>query len=103
MRALMLDPPILVLDEPLGALDPLVRASLQKQLKEIFSVLKKTVVLVTHDINEAAFFGDTVTLMTEGKVVQHGTLSDLINHPASPFVTEFINAQKPAPELKALL
>ena len=72
MRALMLDPPFLLLDEPLGSLDPLVRADLQQQLKEIFTPLGKTVVLVTHDIGEAAVFGHTVTLMTEGRIVQQG-------------------------------
>ena len=59
MRALMLGPPVLLLDEPLGALDPLVRAGLQRELRGIFRTLRATVVLVTHDIGEAAYFGDT--------------------------------------------
>jgi osmoprotectant transport system ATP-binding protein len=95
MRALMLDPPILLLDEPLGSLDPLVRADLQRQLKQIFASLGKTVVLVTHDIREAAVLGHSITLMTEGRVVQRGSFTDLSARPASPFVTAFLSAQQP--------
>lgn len=102
MRALMLDPPLLLLDEPLSALDPVVRSTLRAQLKTIFNALKKTVVLVTHDLDEAAFLGDTVTLMRDGKIEQSGTLSDLALNPASPFVTEFINAQKPTQWLREI-
>lgn len=102
MRALMLDPPLLLLDEPLSALDPIVRSSLRVQLKTIFSRLEKTVLLVTHDLDEAAYFGDTITLMRDGKIEQHGTLSELALRPASPFVTEFINAQKPTTWLKEI-
>ncbi len=94
MRALMLSPELLLLDEPLGALDPLVRATLQKDLKEIFARLKQTAILVTHDLAEAAFLGDTIVLMNDGKIVQHGTLSDLRSNPSSSFVTEFLEAQR---------
>jgi osmoprotectant transport system ATP-binding protein len=94
MRALTLSPELLLLDEPLGALDPLVRAALQKDLKEIFSRLKQTAILVTHDLAEAAYLGDEIVLMSEGRVVQRGTLEDLRAKPASTFVTEFINAQR---------
>lgn len=94
MRALALSPELLLLDEPLGALDPLVRAALQKDLKEIFSRLKQTAILVTHDLAEAAYLGDEIVLMNEGSVVQRGTLDDLRTKPASAFVTEFINAQR---------
>jgi osmoprotectant transport system ATP-binding protein len=93
MRALMLDPPVLLLDEPLGALDPIVRAELQDQLGHLFATLGKTVVLVTHDIREAARLGRTITLMTAGRVVQHGTFADLVERPAAPFVTQFLTAQ----------
>jgi osmoprotectant transport system ATP-binding protein len=101
MRALMLDPPVLLLDEPLGALDPIVRADLQTQLREIFSGLGKTVVMVTHDVAEAALFGTTISLMTRGRVVQQGSFEELARRPADPFVTEFLGAQAPPPELAA--
>jgi osmoprotectant transport system ATP-binding protein len=94
MRALALSPELLLLDEPLGALDPLVRAALQKDLKEIFARLKQTAILVTHDLAEASYLGDEIVLMNEGRVVQVGTIEDLRGRPASSFVTEFINAQR---------
>ena len=94
MRALMLSPELLLLDEPLGALDPLVRASLQKDLKEIFVQLEQTVLFVTHDLAEAAYFGDEIVLMNEGRIVQRGPVSDLRDQPTDPFVSEFINAQR---------
>jgi osmoprotectant transport system ATP-binding protein len=94
MRALMLSPELLLLDEPLGALDPLVRAALQRDLKEIFGRLKQTALLVTHDLAEAAYLGDVIVLMNEGRIVQQGSLKDLQQNPISNFVTEFINAQR---------
>ena len=94
MRALMLSPELFLLDEPLGALDPLVRASLQKDLKEIFTRLGQTVVFVTHDLAEAIYFADEIVLMNEGRIVQKGTITDLRERPADPFVSEFINAQR---------
>jgi osmoprotectant transport system ATP-binding protein len=94
MRALMLSPELLLLDEPLGALDPLVRANLQNDLQEIFTRLKQTALLVTHDLAEAAYFGDEIVLMNEGRIVQQGSIANLREKPASDFVTEFINAQR---------
>jgi len=94
MRALMLSPELLLLDEPLGALDPLVRASLQTDLKEIFARLGQTVIFVTHDLAEAIYFGNEIALMNEGRIVQKGTITDLREKPADPFVREFINAQR---------
>jgi osmoprotectant transport system ATP-binding protein len=102
MRALMLEPPILLLDEPLGALDPLVRSSLQRELRAIFRAIRCTVVLVTHDISEAAFFGDTITLLHQGRIEQHGTLAEMAKTPATPFVTEFVRSQRPPEELSVL-
>jgi osmoprotectant transport system ATP-binding protein len=94
MRALMLDPDVLLLDEPLGALDPMIRTELRTDLKDIFQELGKTVVLVTHDLGEAAFFGDVIVLVREGQIVQTGTLAELLQTPAEPFVADFINAQR---------
>jgi osmoprotectant transport system ATP-binding protein len=94
MRALMLDADVLLLDEPLAALDPMVRAELQDDLAAIFRRFKKTVVIVTHDINEAAFFADQIILMRAGQVVQMGNAQDLRDRPADPFVTQFVQAQQ---------
>ncbi|QRK12098.1 ATP-binding cassette domain-containing protein [Archangium violaceum] len=94
MRALMLDPDVLLLDEPLGALDPMVRYELQGDLRDIFARLGKTVVLVTHDLAEGAFLGDHVVLMREGRIVQQGPLAELERAPAEPFVTRFFQAQR---------
>ncbi len=95
MRALMLDPKLLLLDEPLGALDPITRYELQTQLKEIFERLGKTVILVTHDMGEAAYFASgEIVLMQAGKIVQRGGLQDLLERPAQPYVSQFIRAQR---------
>jgi osmoprotectant transport system ATP-binding protein len=95
MRALMLDPELLFLDEPLGALDPLVRAELQDDLADVFRRLGKSVVLVTHDLAEAALFGHELVLLQDGRIVQQGSLDDLVTRPTSPFVTRFVRAQRP--------
>lgn len=94
MRALMLDPDILLMDEPLGALDPIVRNRLQDELRDIFRSLDKTVVLVTHDMSEAAFFADKIVLLREGSVIQEGPIESLLRAPAEPFVEDFISAQR---------
>ncbi len=94
MRALALDPDLLLLDEPLGALDPLIRAGLQTDLKQIFQLRGKTVVFVTHDMGEAAFLADRIVLLREGRIVQEGALADFQKHPADSFVTEFLSAQR---------
>jgi osmoprotectant transport system ATP-binding protein len=94
MRALILDPVLLLLDEPLGALDPLIRSELQADLRGIFQALHKTVVLVTHDLGEAGFLGDTLVLMQAGRIVQQDAFDRLIQAPANEFVTRFINAQR---------
>jgi osmoprotectant transport system ATP-binding protein len=101
MRALMLDPEVLLMDEPLAALDAITRRQLQSELKEVFARLAKTVVLVTHDLHEAAWFGDEIVLMRAGRIVQRGDLQDLLAYPAEPFVTEFIRAQRADPRLAA--
>lgn len=99
MRALMLDPPTLLLDEPLGALDPLVRHGLQDELREIFRSLGKTVIMVTHDLAEAAFFSERLILLRRGRVLQDGSLDDFRRDPADPFVSEFLAAHRALPEV----
>lgn len=94
IRALMLDPPVLLLDEPLGALDPIVRHALQDEMRALFAQLGKTVVLVTHDVAEAGYFGDTLVLLRQGRVVQQGSARALLDAPAEPFVGEFLSAQR---------
>ncbi|MTI88086.1 MAG: ATP-binding cassette domain-containing protein [Balneolaceae bacterium] len=101
MRALMLDPEYILMDEPLGSIDPLVRYELQNDLKRIFRELNKTVVLVTHDLGEAAFLGDTIALMRAGKIIQRGDIKTIMEAPANRFVEEFITAQRsPLADLK---
>jgi osmoprotectant transport system ATP-binding protein len=94
MRAAMMDPAVMLLDEPMAALDPLIRRTLQQELKSIFQRLGKTVLLVTHDLGEAVFLAEQITLLHEGKVMQSGTYRELLQHPADAFVTSFINAQR---------
>src|ERR1700690_2837605 len=98
MRAAMMDPAVMLLDEPMAALDPLIRRSLQQELKSIFQRLDKTVLLVTHDLGEAVYLAEQMTMLHEGRVVQSGTYRDLLKKPADPFVTAFINAQRTLPE-----
>ncbi|NNL06811.1 MAG: ABC transporter ATP-binding protein, partial [Gammaproteobacteria bacterium] len=81
-------------DEPLGALDPMIRYQLQQELKAIFTRLGKSVLMVTHDIAEAAFFAQTLVLMREGRIVQTGSVNELASTPAEPFVEAFISAQR---------
>jgi osmoprotectant transport system ATP-binding protein len=90
MRALLLDPEVLLLDEPLSALDPLVRAELRDDLRGIFRSLAKTVIVVTHDVSEAAHLADVVVLMRAGRVVQQGPFATIAAAPADPFVTAFL-------------
>jgi osmoprotectant transport system ATP-binding protein len=94
IRALMLRPEVLLLDEPLAALDPMVRALLQTELKAIFQRLRLTVIFVTHELAEAAWLGDKIVLLRQGSVVQTGTFEALRDHPADEFVSEFIRAQR---------
>jgi osmoprotectant transport system ATP-binding protein len=93
IRALMLKPDFLLLDEPLGALDPIVRAALLVDLKALFDRTNATVVMVTHDLLEAARLGDWIVLLQAGRIVQQGPFSELSLFPAEPFVTEFFRAQ----------
>ncbi|GAK34864.1 glycine betaine/carnitine/choline transport ATP-binding protein OpuCA [alpha proteobacterium Q-1] len=94
MRALMLGPDVMALDEPLGALDPMIRFQLQADLRGIFETVGATVILVTHDLAEAAWLADRIILLRDGLVVQDGSFDDLCHHPAEPFVSEFVRAQR---------
>jgi osmoprotectant transport system ATP-binding protein len=98
MRAAMMDPEVMLLDEPMAALDPLIRRSLQQELKSIFQRLGKTVLLVTHDLGEAVYLAEKITLLHEGRVVQSGSYRELLQQPAAAFVTSFINAQRTLPD-----
>jgi osmoprotectant transport system ATP-binding protein len=89
-RALAADPDILLMDEPFGALDPLTRAALQQELKHIHQRSGKTIVLVTHDIDEALLLATRVVLIDHGKVVQVATPLELLTSPANAFVADFI-------------
>jgi len=102
MRAAMMDPAVMLLDEPMAALDPLIRRSLQQELKSIFQRLDKTVLLVTHDLGEAVYLAEQITLLHEGRVVQTGSYRDLLLQPANPFVSQFINAQRTLPDAEAI-
>jgi osmoprotectant transport system ATP-binding protein len=102
MRAAMMDPAVMLLDEPMAALDPLIRRSLQQELKSIFQRLGKTVLLVTHDLGEAVYLAEQMTMLHEGKVVQTGTYRDLLLKPANAFVSQFINAQRTLPDADEL-
>lgn len=94
MRALMLDPDVLLMDEPLGALDPMIRHELQEDLKTIFRSLGKTVLMVTHDLHEAAWFADKIVLLKNGEIEQQGSVSDFVTNPATQFVSDFLQAQR---------
>jgi osmoprotectant transport system ATP-binding protein len=94
-RALAGDPDILLMDEPFGAIDPINRLYLQDQILDIQSRLKKTVVFVTHDVQEALKLGDKVIIMNQGKVHQYDTPGAILNNPANAFVAAIIGADDP--------
>lgn len=91
-RALANDPDILLMDEPFSALDPLVRNDMQFELLRIQKKLNKTIVFITHDINEAFKLGDTVSIMKDGRIIQTGTPEEMSSHPANEYVEKFINS-----------
>ncbi|HZY04152.1 MAG TPA: ATP-binding cassette domain-containing protein [Anaeromyxobacteraceae bacterium] len=94
MRALVLDPPVLLLDEPMGALDPVTRHDLRLDLRQAFARLGKTVVVVTHDLAEAVALGDRLLLLRDGRVAQQGTPAEVLASPADEFVARFVGAQR---------
>jgi osmoprotectant transport system ATP-binding protein len=92
-RALAADPPVLLMDEPFAAVDPIVRARLQDEFLRLQGDLGKTVVLVTHDIDEAVKMGDRVAVMAQGgRLAQFGTPAELLGHPADDFVADFVGS-----------
>jgi len=93
-RALALDPEILLMDEPFGALDPITRRHLQEELVELLEGDTKATVLVTHDLDEAFRLGDRVGVMSEGAVLQIGSADELASQPATPFVAEFVERHR---------
>jgi osmoprotectant transport system ATP-binding protein len=93
-RALAVDPPIVLMDEPFGAVDPITRKQLQRELRRIQAEVRKTIVFVTHDIAEAFLLGDRIVLMAAGRIVQNGTPADLLRNPGDPFVTAFIGEDR---------
>jgi osmoprotectant transport system ATP-binding protein len=101
-RALMADPPVLLMDEPFGALDPVTRFSIRKEFKELDELKRKTIIMVTHDVQEAFELGDRICLMDKGHIMQAGTPAELLFKPANQFVKEFLNEQRLQLEFKAV-
>jgi glycine betaine/proline transport system ATP-binding protein len=89
-RALAADTDILLMDEAFSALDPLIRREMQEQLLELQSELGKTIVFITHDLNEAMFLGDRIAVMRDGRIVQVGTPDDILTDPANDYVAQFV-------------
>jgi osmoprotectant transport system ATP-binding protein len=101
-RALAADPNILLMDEPFGAVDPIVRAELQQETIRLQRDLEKTVVFVTHDVDEAFLLGDQVVILEEGaRIAQVGSPSEIIEAPANDFVASFIGVERGARALHA--
>ena len=90
-RALAADPKIILMDEPFSALDPITRASLQEDVKKLQKQINKTIVFVTHDIEEAFLLGDKICIIQEGELIQTGTKQEIISNPKNDFVKKFIS------------
>ncbi|MGI2034187.1 ABC transporter ATP-binding protein [Rhizobium panacihumi] len=93
-RALAADPAVLLMDEPFGAIDPIARARLQDEFRQILSRVRKTVVLVTHDLDEAIRLGDRIAIMREGRIVQYDTPDAILSRPADDFVSNFVGVDR---------
>jgi osmoprotectant transport system ATP-binding protein len=94
LRALAVEPPLILMDEPFGALDPITRETLQDELKKLQRRLNKTIIFVTHDMDEALKMADTIVLMKEGQVIQAASPEELLSNPADDFVAEFIGKHR---------
>lgn len=101
-RALVSDPSVLLMDEPFGALDPITRINIRKEFLELPELKRKTVVLVTHDVQEAFELGDQICLMDKGSIIQTGTPQELIFNPGNEFVKSFFGHQRLQLELSSL-
>lgn len=101
-RAMASDPPILLMDEPFGALDPITRERLQNEFLKIQEKLKKTIVFVTHDIDEAIKLGDKVAIMRKGRLIQYDTPSAVLNDPADEFVADFVGQDRTLKSLRLI-
>lgn len=101
-RALAADPPIMLMDEPFGALDPVTRATVRKEIMQLDELKKKTIVLVTHDVQEAFELGDIICIMNKGKIMQIGTKQELLYKPANEFVSSFLQHERLSLQLKSL-
>jgi osmoprotectant transport system ATP-binding protein len=101
-RALAADPPVMLMDEPFGALDPITRASLQDEFLRILREIRKTIVFVTHDIDEAIRMGTRIAIMRAGKLVQYDTPEVILARPADPFVESFVGADRALKRLSLL-
>lgn len=93
-RALAADPPVMLMDEPFGALDPIIRARLQEEFLQIQREVKKTILFVSHDIDEAVKMGDKIVLLRDGEVMQYDTPAEILNHPKNEFVNEFVGSDR---------
>ncbi|GAC1341860.1 MAG: hypothetical protein NVSMB18_14810 [Acetobacteraceae bacterium] len=93
-RALAADPPVMLMDEPFGAIDPIARTRLQDEFKAILRRVRKTVVMVTHDMDEAIRMGDRVAIMRDGRLLQYDTPAALLATPADPFVDSFLGPDR---------
>jgi osmoprotectant transport system ATP-binding protein len=93
-RAMVSDPPIMLMDEPFGAVDPITRARLQNEFLRIQERMGKTIVFVTHDIDEAIKMGDTIAVMRDGELIQHSTPNDLLSSPADEFVANLVGRNR---------
>lgn len=101
-RALMANPPLLLMDEPFGALDPLTRTIIRSEFKQLDELKRKTMIMVTHDVVEAFELADRICLMDQGRIIQIGTPYELLFTPADEFVSSFLVHQRLQLELKAL-
>jgi len=101
-RALVADPPVLLMDEPFGALDNVTKASIHAEFKALDELKKKTIIMVTHDVQEAFELGDRICLMDAGKIVQQGTPAELLFQPKNKFVREFLEEQRLQLEFKSV-